>query len=122
MADSRLRIAVVGCGNIASPYGKTLAPYEMIEMAGATDALLERSGVVVVEVDDRAEALVAALALRSLRARLDDGTVEVSVDGDGDLDVIRDTVVDLGLPLHRLSTRVGTLDDVFLQRAQATPA
>jgi hypothetical protein len=53
---------------------------------------------------------------------LDDGTVEVSVDGDGDLDVIRDTVVDLGLPLHRLSTRVGTLDDVFLQRAQATPA
>jgi hypothetical protein len=74
--------------------------------------------VVVVEVDDRADALVAALARRSLTARLEEGSVEVSVRGDDDLDVIRDTVVELGLPLHRLSTRVGTLDDVFLERAQ----
>jgi ABC-2 type transport system ATP-binding protein len=87
-------------------------------VAGSTDALLERSGVVVVEVDDRADALVAALARRSLTARLEEGSVEVSVRGDDDLDVIRDTVVELGLPLHRLSTRVGTLDDVFLERAQ----
>jgi ABC-2 type transport system ATP-binding protein len=87
-------------------------------VAGSTDALLERSGVVVVEVDDRADALVSALARRSLTARLEEGTVEVSVRGDDDLDVIRDTVVELGLPLHRLSTRVGTLDDVFLERAQ----
>jgi ABC-2 type transport system ATP-binding protein len=87
-------------------------------VAGSTDALLERSGVVVVEVDDRADALVAALARRTLTARLEEGTVEVSVRGDDDLDVIRDTVVELGLPLHRLSTRVGTLDDVFLERAQ----
>jgi ABC-2 type transport system ATP-binding protein len=88
-------------------------------VAGPTDALLERSGVVVVEVDDRADALVAALARRSLAAHLEDGTVEVSVRGDDDLDVIRDTVVELGFPLHRLSTRVGSLDDVFLRRAQA---
>jgi ABC-2 type transport system ATP-binding protein len=88
-------------------------------VAGPTDALLERSGVVVVEVDDRADALVAALARRSLAAHLEDGTVEVSVRGDDDLDVIRDTVVELGFPLHRLSTRVGSLDDVFLHRAQA---
>jgi ABC-2 type transport system ATP-binding protein len=87
-------------------------------VAGSTDALLERSGVVVVEVDDRADALVAALARRTLTARLEEGSVEVSVRGDDDLDVIRDTVVELGLPLHRLSTRVGTLDDVFLERAQ----
>jgi ABC-2 type transport system ATP-binding protein len=87
-------------------------------VAGSTDVLLERSGVVVVEVDDRADALVAALARRTLTARLEEGTVEVSVRGDDDLDVIRDTVVELGLPLHRLSTRVGTLDDVFLERAQ----
>ena len=87
-------------------------------VAGPTDALLERTGVVVVEVDDRAAALVSALARRSLTARVEEGSVEVSVRGDDDLDVIRDTVVELGLPLHRLSTRVGTLDDVFLQRAQ----
>ena len=91
-------------------------------VAGPTDALLERSGVVVVEVDDRADALVAALVRRSLMARLEDGTVEVSVRGDDDLDLIRDTVVELGLPLHRLSTRVGTLDDVFVGRAQGAPA
>jgi hypothetical protein len=46
-----------------------------------------------------------------------DGAVEVAMSGDGDLDVIRDTVVELALPLHRLSTRVGTLDEVFVRRA-----
>src|SRR5919199_62356 len=86
-------------------------------VAGRTDALLEQSGVVTVEVDDRADELVAALGLRQLGAHLVDGTIEVAVRGDDDLDVIRDAVAELGLPLHRLSTRVGTLDEVFLRRA-----
>ena len=93
-------------------------------VAGRTDALLEQSGVVTVEVDDRADELVAALGLRQLSAQLVDGTIEVAVRGDDDLDLIRDAVAELGLPLHRLSTRVGTLDEVFLRRAstRAEPA
>jgi ABC-2 type transport system ATP-binding protein len=86
-------------------------------VAGPTDDLLERSGVVTVEVDDRAGELVAALVRRSLSARIEDGTVEVALGGEDDLDLIRDVIAELALPLYRLSTRVGTLDDVFLKRA-----
>ncbi|MGH9223605.1 MAG: ABC transporter ATP-binding protein [Acidimicrobiales bacterium] len=87
-------------------------------VAGGTQELLERSGVVSVEVDDRADDLVRALAARGLTAHVvENGGVEVGVSGDADLDTIRDTIVDLGFPLHRLSTRVGTLDEVFLRRA-----
>ena len=87
-------------------------------VSGTTDDLLERSGVVAVEVDDRADALTAGLARRGLTATIGpDGSVEVAVKGDADLDVIRDVVAELNLPLHRLSTRVGTLDEVFLRRA-----
>ncbi len=87
-------------------------------VAGGTNDLLERGGAVVVEVDDHSADLVKALARRSLVAELQpDGSLQVAVRGDDDLDVIRDVVAELGLPLHRLSTRVGTLDDVFLHRA-----
>ncbi len=37
MADTKLRVAVVGCGNIAGPYAKTMQPFEQIELVGATD-------------------------------------------------------------------------------------
>src|SRR5689334_22423347 len=33
----RLRIAIIGCGNIATAYAETLRPYKHIEMLGATD-------------------------------------------------------------------------------------
>ncbi|MFP5319747.1 MAG: ABC transporter ATP-binding protein [Acidimicrobiia bacterium] len=87
-------------------------------VSGTTQDLLEKTGVVVVEVDHRADALVAGLARRSLSATVGpDGSVEVAIGGEADLDVIRDVIADLRLPLHRLSTRVGTLDDVFVRRA-----
>jgi ABC-2 type transport system ATP-binding protein len=77
-------------------------------VAGPTQDLLERSGV----------RLAKALAARKLAAHVNEtGVVEVAVGGDDDLDVVRDVIADLGLPLHKLSTRVGTLDDVFLHRA-----
>jgi ABC-2 type transport system ATP-binding protein len=89
-------------------------------VAGPTVDLLERTGYVSVEVDDRADELAAALIRRGLHATIDDGgQVEVAVRGDDDLDVIRDAVAELALPLHRLSTRVGTLDEVFVRRARA---
>jgi predicted dehydrogenase len=37
MSAYPLRIGVVGCGNIAGPYAKTLKPYEQIEIVGASD-------------------------------------------------------------------------------------
>lgn len=86
-------------------------------VSGATDELLEQSGIVTIEVDDRVDELAAALTQRRLAATVNEGVVEVTVTGNDDLDVIRDTVVELGLPLHRLSSRMGSLDEVFFREA-----
>jgi predicted dehydrogenase len=37
-----LRVAVVGCGDIAQRYGQTLQPHDTIEILGATDLMAER--------------------------------------------------------------------------------
>jgi ABC-2 type transport system ATP-binding protein len=83
-------------------------------LAGPTGGLFERSGTVVVEVGEGAGQLAAALAGRGIEAAVGEGTVEVSADGDAVLDAIRDAVADLGLPLHRMTSRVASLDEAFL--------
>jgi ABC-2 type transport system ATP-binding protein len=88
-------------------------------VSGRTEALLERKGVVSVEVDHGVESLVAALGHRGLTAHAVDGMVEVATTAEADVDVIRDAIADLGLPLNRLSTRLGSLDEVFLARARS---
>ncbi len=86
-----------------------------------TTSLLHQTGTVTVDVGpDGAEALVAALTGRGLAVILDErGAAEVPVAGDADLDVIRDVVAELGLPLYRLTNRLTSLDEVFVDRAAA---
>jgi ABC-2 type transport system ATP-binding protein len=86
-------------------------------VAGATDALLERTGQVTVDVGPRWAELLPALEAAGLRAVPDDGLIEVVIDDDADLDALRDVIAALGLPLHRLTTRLTSLDEVFLDRA-----
>jgi len=86
-------------------------------VSGATDSLLERTGVVTVDVGVRHDELVVALRAASMSAATEDGLVEVTVEGDHDLDRLRDTIAELDLPLYRLSTRLTSLDEVFLRRA-----
>jgi ABC-2 type transport system ATP-binding protein len=86
-------------------------------VSGATDALLERTGVVTVDVGVHAAALVAALASSPLRATAQDGLVEVALDHDDQLDLLRDIIAAQGLPLYRLTSRLTSLDDVFLRQA-----
>ncbi len=43
MPQDTLRVAFVGCGNIAGPYAETLKPYKQIELLGATDVIPERA-------------------------------------------------------------------------------
>ncbi len=89
-------------------------------LAGPTATLLERAGTVRVDVGGHEDALVEALSRRGLAGRwLEDGSVEVDADGDTVLDTVRDIVADLGLPLHALSTRHASLDEVFLRTAQS---
>ena len=85
--------------------------------SGPTDSLLERTGLVTVDVGPRFEELLAGLARVSLAAESNDGVVDVKIAGDPDLDVLRDVIAELGLPLYRLSTRLTSLDDVFLRNA-----
>jgi ABC-2 type transport system ATP-binding protein len=87
-------------------------------VAGTTDSLLERTGTVTVDVGPNREMLVGALERRSVRALSADGVVEVEMSGDDDLDMLRNLIAELELPLYRLSTRVTSLDEVFLRRAE----
>ena len=87
-------------------------------VAGATDSLLERTGIVTVDVGPQGNELAAALAARALPATAAEGLVEVTVGGDEDLDMVRDVIAELQLPLYRLSTRLTSLDEVFLRRAE----
>ena len=87
-------------------------------VAGTTESLLERTGTVTVDVGPSGAELVAALGAMNLRAVAADGHVEVEVDGDEGLDLLRDLIARLELPLYRLSTRVTSLDEVFLHRAE----
>jgi ABC-2 type transport system ATP-binding protein len=89
-------------------------------VAGPTEGLLEATtGTVLVEVDGPHDALIAELERHGFTCTHDDGHLEVAVGdaGDDGLDVIRDTVAGLALPLTRLTTRVVSLDDVFVGRA-----
>jgi ABC-2 type transport system ATP-binding protein len=85
--------------------------------AGATQALLHRTGAVRVEVNDGAARLADLLGAAGVAATVvDDATLDVRVDGEGGqvLDLIRDGADDLGLALHALTTRRTSLDELFL--------
>jgi len=86
-------------------------------VAGHTQSLLERTGIVTVDVGAHAPELVAALGAKGREAEIRDGAVEVAMADDGDLDLLRDVIAAAGLPLYRLSTRLTSLDDVFVHQA-----
>jgi ABC-2 type transport system ATP-binding protein len=87
-----------------------------------TTTLLRQTGTVIVEVGPAGvPALKAALAARGLAVATSDdiASVEVTVSGEAGLDTIRDVVADLKLPLHRLTNRLTSLDEVFVHRAES---
>jgi ABC-2 type transport system ATP-binding protein len=90
-----------------------------------TTTLLKQTGAVTVDVGPAAaHLLTAALTARGLAVAATDlgGSLEVTVSSDADLDAIRDVVADLGLPLHRLTNRLTSLDEVFVHRAPVLAA
>ena len=100
------------CDNVVMIDGGALV------VAGATEGLVQRTGMVVVDVGDRGRELVTALLARGMNAAVVEDTVEVTVDAASEVDGIRDAIADLGLPLHRLSNRFRSLDDVFVTAAR----
>jgi ABC-2 type transport system ATP-binding protein len=91
-------------------------------VSGPTQGLTETTGVASVDVGVDAALLATALVRRKLVANVVDGYVEVRVSGQGDLDKVRDEIAKLKLPLHRLTARRHSLDEVFLAGAPGAPA
>ncbi len=86
-------------------------------VSGGTGSLLERTGQLTVDVGTELDELIALLLQQGIESTVHDGLVEVQVREESDIDLVRDAVADLGLPLHRLSSRLTSLDEVFLDRA-----
>ena len=93
---------------------------------GRTESLLETVGTVRVDVGGRGAELVASLRTAAWSPAAEpvvhpDGSVEIALADDEDFDAIVAAVDDAGLPLHGLSSRRSTLDDVFIDRSRQGP-
>ena len=73
----------------------------------------ERTGTLAVDVEEGGEALAKALIAAGLDAVADGRTVLVKVEDDRPLDLVRDAVADLGLPLVRIEQRRRGLEELF---------
>jgi ABC-2 type transport system ATP-binding protein len=73
----------------------------------------ERTGTLAVEVEDGSDALAARLAAAGLETLVDGRAVLIALDGEGAYDLVRDSVVDLGLALVRIEQRRHRLEDLF---------
>ncbi len=71
MAEKKLRIGIIGCGNIAGPYAKDLATYPYIELAGVGDIDPARAEKLAAEYKTRAYPTAEAL--------LDDPAIDLVV-------------------------------------------
>jgi ABC-2 type transport system ATP-binding protein len=81
---------------------------------GAVASLTERTGMLLVEVEDDGEqVLLDRLLSRSMNATIEGRGILVRADDEGIYDVIRDAAADLQLALARVEPRRGQLEDLF---------
>jgi len=86
-------------------------------VSGNTDSLLERTGIVTVDVGAASDELQVALTEIGMTATAEDGVVEVTVADDREMDALLNLIADRGFALYRLTSRLTSLDEVFLRRA-----
>ena len=89
--------------------------------AAPLGSFTERTGVLAIEVEEGEAALTAALIARGLHAVADGRTVLVAIEDDRPYDIVRDAIVDLGLPLVRLEQRRQSLEDLFRDEVPTAP-
>jgi ABC-2 type transport system ATP-binding protein len=87
-----------------------------VAASGSIDELRGVGQGLTVEVDGDAGVFAETLTGRGVACRVDGRRVIVAAGDDFTLDVIRDAVADLGLPLRALKPRRRSLEDVFLGR------
>jgi ABC-2 type transport system ATP-binding protein len=81
--------------------------------ASSTADVTAASQVVIVEVDEPAEALAALLGEAGLTVRVVGRLLEVELHDDSAYDVVRDTVVRAGLGLIRMERRRHRMAEIF---------
>ena len=81
--------------------------------SSSIERFTERSHVLAIEVQERADELAASLAGAGIRSREDGRTLLVDVREERTYDVIRDAIAELGLGLVRLEQRRHHIEDVF---------
>ena len=69
--------------------------------------------MLVIDVDDRRDELLAALSSRGIEATLDGTSIAVQQEHDEQYDEIRDALVEVGARLRRLGPRRQQLTDIF---------
>ena len=90
--------------------------------AAPLKSFTEHTGVLAVEVEEGGERLAGALKGQGLEVVEDGRLVLVALDGERTYDLVRDAVVDLGLPLIRVEQRRHSLEDLFLDEPPEAPA
>jgi ABC-2 type transport system ATP-binding protein len=87
--------------------------------AAPLGSFTERTGYLVVEVEEGETQLADALASRGLSPAVDGRTVVIPIDDDRPYDLVRDALAELGLPLVRLEQRRRGLEDLFAEQPAA---
>ncbi len=73
----------------------------------------QHTGVLTIEVEERAEGLAELLVARGLKARAGGHEVMVALEDERPYDIVRDAVAELELPLVRLEQGRHRLEDLF---------
>ena len=80
---------------------------------GAVSGFTQETQTLFIDIDDRREELVAALAGRGIEARIEGASVAVDQESEEQFDGIRDALVEVDARLRRLAPRRAGLSDIF---------
>jgi len=81
--------------------------------ADTMTSMTKASQVLLIEVDEGSDLLLAELGQRGLEPRAYQRALLVRLEDDGTYDTVRDAVADLGLPLNRLERRRRRVEELF---------
>jgi ABC-2 type transport system ATP-binding protein len=81
--------------------------------ADTITSMTQVSQVLLIEVDEGSDLLLAELGQRGLEPRSYQRALLVRLEDDGTYDTVRDAIADLGLPLNRLEQRRRRVEELF---------
>jgi ABC-2 type transport system ATP-binding protein len=81
--------------------------------ADTITSMTQVSQVLLIDVDEGSEELLAELGRRGLEPRRHERSLLVDLSGDATYDIVRDAIADLALPLNRLEQRRRRVEELF---------